>query len=647
MTDQMLKLGDLSRSIVAVETREIDEEARTAELVFSSEEPVQRWFGTEILGHGDGEVDLGRVEGRVCPLLLNHDWDRQVGAVISARVDGGRGVAVVKFSRSAAASEVFQDVVDGLRDGVSVGYRIHALRLEEETDEGAVYRATRWEVLEISLASVPADVSVGVGRSDGEEVREVPVEAAGDPSRDDGGQVEDLVEDATRSEEDEEMPETTPAAASATAAGVPSAADALAARNTEIAEILRIAARHNMTADAETAILKGINLAEFRGLVLDRLGDQVQVETPAGEIGMTDRDVRRFSLIRAVNAFVSKDWSRAGFEREVTEAVQERVMKHGGQAARGFYLPFDVLSRDLSAGGSTTGAELVGTDHLAGSFIERLRNRLMIARLGARTMSGLVGDVSIPKMTGGATAYWLSSETANTTESTPATGAVTMTPKHVSGRVDITRQMRLQSSPDVDAVVRDDLVNVMATAIDLAAINGSGASGQPRGILNVSGIGDVAGGTNGLAPTWAHVVELETDVSVANADMGSLAYLTNAKVRGKLKTTEKASGTAQFVWDQGAGLAGEPGMGSMNGYRAAVSTQVPDDLDKGTSTGVCSAIIFGNFADLMIGEWGILDLFPDPYTSGDNGAVIMRAFQSVDVAVRHAESFSAMQDALT
>jgi len=200
---------------------------------------------------------------------------------------------------------------------------------------------------------------------------------------------------------------------------------------------------------------------------------------------------------------------------------------------------------------------------------------------------------------------------------------------------DISRRLLLQGSVDVENLIRNDLATTLALELDRAAINGSGSSNQPTGILNVSGIGDVAGGTNGLAPTFAHMIELETDVAAANADLGALGYMTNATIRGTLKQTEKASSTGQFVWDDG----------TMNGYTALATNQVPSNLTKGTSSD-CSAVIFGNWNDLIIGQWGALDILVDPYTGGASGAVRVRAMQDVDIAVRHAASFSAMQDAL-
>jgi hypothetical protein len=158
-------------------------------------------------------------------------------------------------------------------------------------------------------------------------------------------------------------------------------------------------------------------------------------------------------------------------------------------------------------------------------------------------------------------------------------------------------------------------------------------------VVATSGIGAVVGGDNGAAPTWAHMVALETEVAVDNADVGALSYITNPKVRGKLKVTEKASNTAQFVWGDGAF--------PVNGYPVSVSSQVSSALDKGTSTGVCSAIVFGNWNDLLMGMWGTLDLLVDPYSLGTTGARRVIALQDVDIAVRHPQSFAAMLDALT
>jgi HK97 family phage major capsid protein len=230
-------------------------------------------------------------------------------------------------------------------------------------------------------------------------------------------------------------------------------------------------------------------------------------------------------------------------------------------------------------------------------------------------------------------------ESGAPTESQQAFDQVTMSPKTLGAFTDISRKLLLQSSIDIETFVRNDLATVLALEIDRAAIHGSGSSNQPTGILATSGIGSVAGGTNGAAPTLANIIGLETEVAQDNADLGSLSYLTNTKVRGKLKQTFTNStyGDAPIF-----------GMdGRMNSYNTAITNMVSSTLTKGSASGVCSAIIFGNFADLIVGMWGSLDLMVDPYTSSTSGTVRVVALQDLDIAVRHPESFSAMLDALT
>lgn len=363
------------------------------------------------------------------------------------------------------------------------------------------------------------------------------------------------------------------------------------------------------------------------------------------EIGMSTRDAQRYSIVRAIRAMTAhltgsrNALQEAAFELEASAAVAKRV----GREPKGFFVPLEVQrqaieQRDLVTSTNTAGGYTVATDLLAQSFIELLRNRLVVQAAGATVLSDLQGNVAIPRQTGGATAYWVA-ENATVTESQQAFDQVTLTPKTVGAFTDYSRRLLAQSSIDVEAFVRSDLATVLALAIDRAALHGTGASNQPLGIASTTGIGSVAGGTNGAAPTFAHIVSLETEVAIDNADLGALAYITNARVRGRLKTTEKAINTAQFVWSDGPT--------PLNGYPAFVSNQVRNDLDKGTSVGVCSAIFFGNWRDLLIGMWGTLDILVDPYTGSTAGTTRVVAMQDVDIAVRHPESFAAMLDALT
>lgn len=653
--DELLRdlKGDAEKSYVktevlhrdfSIDRRSIDPEKRTVDLSFSSEDPVDRWFGTEILGHKKGEVDMSFIAGGHAPLLVGHWRDDLVGVIEKATIGTDRkGRAVVRFGKSDFAEEIFQDVKDGIRSNVSVGYNILKMRLEEDDEEkGRTYRATLWKPVEVSLVAIPADETVGVGRERRahQVVTTQIIKREADPPAPPATDREPLGKGAKMPEAIVETKQTT---TEPTIDVKKIESDARSTETGRVTEILALGETHGMRDEALKAVKDGKTLDQFRSYVLDKLAEGHQKPVDQGaDVGLTPRETQQFSFIKAINALANPTdraaQEAAGFEFECSKAVASQLKRN----ARGIMVPQEVLARDMVVGTDGAGGYIVSTDLLASSFIEILSNKMMTRALGATTIPGLVGDVAIPKQTGGATAYWVA-ESGAVTESQQVLAQLALTPKTCGAWTDISRKLLLQSAIGAEAFVRGDLAKVLALALDLAGIAGTGADNQPTGITATSGIGAVAGGTNGLAPAWSHIVDLETAVAVDNADVGALAYLTNAQVRGKLKQVDKGTDTGNFVWEKGS----EPGFGDLNGYRAAVSNQVPSDLDKGTSTGVCSAIIFGNWADLIYGLWGTVDITVDPYTNATSGTVRVVALQDADVGVRHAESFAAMLDALT
>jgi HK97 family phage major capsid protein len=300
--------------------------------------------------------------------------------------------------------------------------------------------------------------------------------------------------------------------------------------------------------------------------------------------------------------------------------------------------------RDLVAGTPTAGGNLIATELLGSSFIELLRNAMVLDKLGVTWLRDLNGNLVIPGQTGGATAYWVG-ESGAPTESQQTIGQVPLTPKTVGAFTDYSRRLLLQSSLDVEAFVRADLAAIIGQAIQAAAINGSGADNQPTGLLNTVGIGAVADvGGNGSAPDYDDMVDLETAVANVNADVGTLAYLGNSRVRGKLRKTQEFSGTnGKAIWSKGR----ERGIGDVLGYDAVVTNAMPHTLTAGTANGICSAIAFGNWADMLIGMWGGLDIMLDPYTGATSGTKRVVALQDVDIALRRVASFAVKKDALT
>ena len=614
-----LQDGKAVRSL-QLERGAINEEARTVTLAFASETPVERWWGNEILECSTAAMRQGRLRTGA-NLLCDHNTRDVVGVVESVEIGADRiARAVVRFGKSARAEEVWQDVKDGIRRNVSVGYLIHRAVLVEERDGQETYRISDWEPYEISLVSVPADASVGVGRSmpAAAAAPELPAAAiTSQPSPD---------------KETRAMPqETTPPVAGTNVPAQP----AQPSQRNHAAEISAIAATIKGGAElALSAIQRGITVEEFQAEAIRHLSSQPK---PTANIGMTDREVRRFSVVRALHALANPHdanaRSAAAFEFEASTAAAQKM----GKQARGVMLPYDVVrASDLVKGTASKGGNLVDTELLSGSFIEMLRNAMVINRMGAVSLTGLVGDIAIPKQTGAANAYWIA-EDGVPTQSGQTIGQVLMSPKTVGGFTDISRKLLLQSSIDVENMVQKDLATVLGLAIQQAGL--VHAADRPKGILGGHvATATVSGGTNGAAPTWEHIVALETAVSVANADVGTLSYLTNAKVRGKLKTTPKVAGQNGFVW--------ENGNTPLNGYGCAVTNAMPSNLTKGTGTNL-SAAIFGNWADLVIGMWGSLDLTVDTTTLGTSGAVRVIALQDVDIAVRNTESFATFADIIT
>jgi len=391
--------------------------------------------------------------------------------------------------------------------------------------------------------------------------------------------------------------------------------------------------QHGGVEIAGEAIRTGKDERWVRDQIMQRMAAGAQASPSAPDVGMSPAEIKRYSVGRALAALASGDWKGAGLEREAHEALLARGIKadHGG-----ILVPYEVQKRDMSTA-ANGGGYLVETVNDAASFIDLLRNRTVVGELGATFLPGLKGNITIPKLTAAGTAYWLSNEATSATESNQTIGQLAMSPKTVGAYTEYSRQLMLQSSMDVEGMVQTDLATVLGLAIQQAAISGSGSSNQPSGILTQV-TPSVVGGTDGAAPTWANLIELETDVAVANADVGTLGYLTNAKVRGKLKGTPKVSGQDTFIW--------EGGDFPVNGYQVGITNAVPSNLTKGSGNNL-SAIIFGDFSSLIVGMWGSLDLMVDPYSNSTSGTVRVVALQDVDIALRHAESFATMVDAVT
>lgn len=582
-----LKIDDL---IGQSQTREIlfatdnittwDADKRTVNVAFSSESPVERWFGNEILSHNPDSVDLSRLMSGA-PVLVGHDADDQVGVVESAHIDPDhRGRAILRFGQSQRSKEIYQDIVDGIRQKISVGYIVN----EYTPDENGNVVATKWQPIEISTVSIPADDSVGVGRSINLNFKE---SSMTDKTTEPAIDVKEIEKQAQRS--------------------------AIETERKRVSAIADFAERHQLHDLGKRFANEGKSVEEFREAAFVELEKRYQerAASPVTKIDMTANEVKEYSLMRAVNAMATGNWKGAELEQEAHQAVEDRL----GRSARGIYVPWEVQIRAQATSTQAAGGALVGTEHRSGSFIELLRANSVVIGLGANVIGGLVGNVEIPKQTSATTAYWVG-EGGDVTNSQAAFGTVALAPRTVGVATPVTRRLMLQSDPSIDALLMNDMAIQMALAIDYAILEGDGVN-RPLGVVNVTGVATSTIASAG-SPTYAELVEFETDVDTSNALTGNLAYVTTPAVRGNLKITAKEAGSGIYLLENG--LA--------NGYPVATTSQL-----------TANRIIFGNFADIVIGQWGVLDIMVDEANLAASGGKVLRAFQDMDSAVRHAESF--------
>jgi HK97 family phage major capsid protein len=615
----------------------IDDGARTVELAFASETRIERWYGTEVLRCDPASVLLARLNAGGA-LLSDHDSRAQIGAVVpnSARADGDRVCrATVKFSQRQAGADEFQDVKDGIRTQVSVGYLVHEYTVDKYTvdKDTETYTATKWEPLEISLVSIAADViGSGVGRELEQPGPATPAPAPTPPPQ--SGQ--NFKREAATMDDQKPTPET------------PATVNEVG-RATEIMELAKVidAPGQTLAQDvARDAIAANKTLAEFRQMVFDKRREhEAATQTPvvsAHAIELSEREKKQFSIRRAILADVRsrEDGGREEncFELEVSNEIARRLpntlQRHGG-----ILIPTTIALRggpeilDRRAGRvqqragldtktATKGQELVFTEY--GSFIELLRNRAMVIALGATVLPGLQGNVAFPRQTGAATLTWVAENPgADVAESNLLLDQVVLSPKTAQATTSYSRQLLNQAVLDVDGLVMDDLAQINALGIDLAALHGTGAP-QPTGIYAASNVNSVAFGGS---VTYQKLVDMETAISDDNADIGTMAYLATPAARGKGKVTPELSGQlSQAIWRGN----------EVNGYRAEVTNQLKKNLGAGTNE---HGLIFGVWAQLMIGEWGVLEIITDPYAKKKQGMIEVTSFIMVDIQLRHGESF--------
>ena len=602
---------------------------------FSSEAPVERWWGREVLVHDEDSMDLERMNDGGA-WLWNHNRDVVLGVAEKAwRGDDRRLYVKTKWSPNTTekGTEEYKrrrDIEAGITPNVSFAYEINEIREAENGD----MQVTKWNVLEVSTVSVPADQTVGLGRAhDDSESAPSPLTPA------------ETIQAATSTLETKQTAERGPDSP----LSPPSMEQAInvqevqsAARQSErerVAAIRAMCDQHQVGNDlAERLINDDSSIDQAREAVLSQLGRsrkefQGRVhDDGAASLGLTEQEIKRYSLMNVIRHLADPtDRSArdaAGFELECSKAAEN---KHG-RAAKGVIMPWDVMAapsaRNQSVGAASHGGYLVETQLLTGSFIDLVRNRSALLGLNVTTLTGLVGNVDIPKKTGNTTAYWVGEDVA-VSETQVTLGQLSMTPKSLGGFVDITRRLMMQQSMDVESMVRADLAESIALAIDSSGVYGLGGSSALLGIKNVTGVGTetltsvadtnkAIGGTTYYFGNYSDYVNMETTVSVANLDVASMFYVGNAHVRGALKQTLRNTNSEMMIWENN----------EVNGYGARVSNQL-----------IGSNVLFGDFSQAIFGFWSGVDITVDPYTNSTKGTTRIVAFQDVDFGLRNPAAF--------
>ena len=677
-----------------IQSPHVNMDDRTVELSYSSELPVERkdWGGDyyEVLSHKKGDIDTTRMDQGVAFLHNHNPENPQLGTTISHKTpdEDGKGRAVVKFSKSQAGQDALQDYADGIRKDISVGYDVTGadeIKKEDLSEEHQrcitrnipIIRC-RWSPMELSDAPVPADHTVGALRSkptarrSGENLSIDEVEM--DPEKyldefdfeEDGKHVKvdgdgNPLKKTKTPKEGEKMNEQERAAlieegrkkANLEAKTRSEAIEAIE----KMDSVTKNPAAMKLCADWRK---NDKDLGELKETIMRDAFKAVPVKEGDQEIGMGRRDLRKYSIARAISGAAEamsgkRKWE--GFEADCHEEAAKRASLMGYKP-KGILIPLDVLrsnprdvfsKRDLSTLTGPAGQFGVETEVLGQDLIALLRNRIVFQQLGATMLTGLEGNVAIPKQTGAATFYW-GQEGFQVTESDQALGQIGLTPHTGRAMTRYTKELLAQSSLDVEMFVRDDLSKVVALGIDSAMLNGTGADGQPLGIFNYPGLTLVTvGSTNaGGNPTWAQIVGLEAAVAKSNADFGMMHYLTSASGRSILKQTLKgtASTVPIFLWEVGDSRVNGIPVGEMNGYDSWASNQVPSTFAKGSGPATNTALLFGNFESAVIGTWGILDVVVDPYTLADKGIIRVIYSTLVDLNVKWIQSFAATLDML-
>lgn len=584
--EEQLEMRD---AVFPLEFKRDESDSRTINMSISSESPVMRSFGLEVLSHRNDDINLNRLNNKA-PLLLNHDAERQIGVIENTSLDESRGRlnASVRFGRSALAQEVYDDIIDGIRSQVSIGYSIDKLdRVDSDEYEEDVFRAS-FTPHEVSIVSMAADQTVGIGRSlSFKKLSNTEINMTQEDNNKETVNQDEQIRVATT--------------------------EAVKKRDKEISEIYKLASRHNQTPLAQKAVAENQTIDQFRNLLLTEIENK-PLETQ--EIGLTEKEARDFSIVRAAKAkagYISED--EAGFELEASRAFGEAT----GKETSGFFVPEDVTNKWSERTMNTTNsAGVVFDDKQYNNLIDALSAWSTVLQASPTILSNNSGNITIPRVSALSTSNWVTEGVA-VAASDPTIDTVTLSEKTNGCYTDLTRTlMNNTDGLSVEQMVRNNLLRAMGVAWDLASVAGTGAGGQPTGIENTAGVNATA--FAGANPTYAELIDMEAAIYNDNAvlDSNSVYWITTPTINAATKT----------LATQGAGSPVANIDGIIDGKRVLISSQV-----------TAGNVILGDFSEFIVATWGGLEINSDSFSLSTSGSLRLVALSSVDFAVKHPVSF--------
>lgn len=559
-----------------IERSGVDEDNRSASLSFSSEAPVDRGSYLEILRHDDESVDLERFRSGAA-VLVDHGGD-QVGVVESAEVVGDKLRGRIRFGFSERAREVWEDVRAGIRKNVSIGYAILKSVTTKNAEGRRVVTATRWSPHEISITKIPADVSVGIGRS--ESVTPMSEETKPNTSR---------------------------------------RAQRNSAENDRARRITGLAQQFKSVPGAREAcddgIIEGASFEDVLAEVTEAAA-RAQRNAPTMRLDaqtMTGNDLRGYSISKAILEHC--DGTLTGLEAEAHQELSRTMAASTG----GILVPTRAFAATRAPWQTTVpgaAAELVEDQLRPGDFIDRLRVKSTYLGLNPTMLSGLVGNAVISKLTGSVSATW-EGEVDTVAESNAATTDIKLTPKRLSSHTSFSRLLAKQGQPSVDSLLERDMTEQFASELDRVAFSGSGVDPEPEGVESAA-VGSVTLATPGTM-TRAEALECEATIAAANADGGRLQFVMPPAMRQGTKGEAVDAGSGAFTWDENDKIVG---------YAAHSSAHVS-----------ANKVLFGDWSQSLFATWGGIELLPDHLTSARSATILLTGHLWCDYAVRHGESF--------